>query len=420
MEKKETITIERTTEYTAEECFQYLINSGKIDLSGVQAEMEMTKRKELLEKHPYDISLGKDGYWHTYLPDDSKKYNRRSVKRKNKKDIEDIVAHYWKQKIENPTIEEVFNEWNDRRLALKKISAATHLRNKQIYNRHYAEFGKNKIKDVKPSEIVDFLEKEIADKELTAKAFAGLKSITKFMLKRAKRRELITFNVEEMLQDMDISDSDFKKTIKSDEQEVFNEEETDKIMNYLLNSLDTKNIGILLMFLTGIRVGELVALKHSDFNGDCSFNIRRTETRYCNENGKYVCEIKDFPKTEAGLRTVVIPSDFAWIERKIKLENPFGEYVFVDKKGERLTTARIRKRLYYNCEKLEIPLKSPHKIRKTYGTILLDNNVDNIMVLEQMGHTDIRCTEMHYHRNRKRIDQRIEAISNVPEFLAVK
>ncbi len=35
----------------------------------MQEKIEMAKRKELLEKHPYKISQGKDGNWRTYLPD---------------------------------------------------------------------------------------------------------------------------------------------------------------------------------------------------------------------------------------------------------------------------------------------------------------------------------------------------------------
>ena len=58
------------------------------------------------------------------------------------------------------------------------------------------------------------------------------------------------------------------------------------IMDYLINNIDMMNLGILLMFLTGIRIGELVTLKHSDFSGNV-FNVRRTETRYV-KNGGYV------------------------------------------------------------------------------------------------------------------------------------
>ncbi|MCM1161310.1 MAG: hypothetical protein NC412_08810 [Roseburia sp.] len=41
------------------------------------------------------------------------------------KEIEDIVIQYWKTEAANPTICEVFKEWNDRRLELKKISNAS-------------------------------------------------------------------------------------------------------------------------------------------------------------------------------------------------------------------------------------------------------------------------------------------------------
>ena len=40
------------------------------------------------------------------------------------------------------------------------------------------------------------------------------------------------------------------------------------MIDYLKENLDTKNIGILLMFATGIRVGKLVALKHDVFDGN--------------------------------------------------------------------------------------------------------------------------------------------------------
>lgn len=52
-----------------EELLKYAVDNGMIDLSCVQEQIEMNKRKELLEKHPYKIWEGKDGKWYTYLPD---------------------------------------------------------------------------------------------------------------------------------------------------------------------------------------------------------------------------------------------------------------------------------------------------------------------------------------------------------------
>ena len=397
-----------------EELLKYAIDNGMIDLSYVQEQIEMNKRKELLNKHPYKIWKGKDEKWYTYLPDDKK--GRVLKKRLSQKDVEDEIVEYWKSQLENPTISEVFSEWNDRRLELNQISKAAHLRYKQVFDRHYKEFGNKKIKTVDAEEFQEFLEEQAAQ-ELTAKAFSLLKTVTRGLLKRAKRRKMISFNVEELLQELDTSEMNFRKVIKEDYEEVFNNEEMPIMINYLKDNLDTKNIGILLMFATGIRVGELVALKHDVFDGN-TLKIRRTETRFLGEDGKYVYAVKEFPKSEAGVRTVIIPDDYTWLCQKIKLLNPFGEYVFTDRNGKRLTTNCIRRRQERNCVKLGIYKKSPHKIRKTYGSILLDHNVDNRMIMEQMGHTDIACTENHYHRNRKSLDVKSQILSSIPELQA--
>lgn len=285
----------------ANEILQFIIDSGKIDIKDVQNSMEAMRRKELLEKHPYKIWQGKDGKWYTYLPDDKK--GRILKKRTSQKDIEDDVIRYLKAEMENPTITEVFHEWNDRRIELKQISKAAYLRYKQVFNRHYSSFGNNRIKTVAAEAFQEFLEEEAAE-ELTAKAFSLLKTVTRGLLKRAKRRKLISFNVEELLQELDTSEMNFKKIVKEDYEEVFSNEEMPVMIDYLKDNLDAKNIGILLMFATGIRVGELVALKHDVFEGN-TFKIRRTETRFLGENGRYVYDVKEFPKSEAGLRTVI-------------------------------------------------------------------------------------------------------------------
>ena len=396
-----------------EELLKYAIDHGMINMSYVQEQMEMDNRKELLCKHPYKIWEGKDGKWRTYIP--QKNGERRLIKRNEKSDVEDQVIEYLKEACENPTIIEVFNEWNNRRLDLKKISESTHLRNQQIFKRHFSEFGVKQIKSISQEDIENFLEEQISKHELTAKAFSNLKTITRGFLKRAKKRKLINFNVEELFMELDTSESDFKKVIKEDYQEVFDEYEMPKIMKYLEDNLDMKNIAILLMFLTGARIGEIVALKHDDFYGN-TFKIRRTETRY-KKDGKYVCEVKNFPKSQAGIRTAIIPEEYSWVAKKIQSLNPFEAYIF-SAGGNVISTQSVRMRLKRICDKLGIYRKSPHKIRKTYGSILLDNHLDNQLIIGQMGHTNIICTENHYHRNRKGLAAKSAILSSIPEFMA--
>lgn len=395
-----------------DEVLQFAIENGIINISYIQDKYEMNKRKELLEKHQWAISQGKDGYWRTYLPNEEK--GRRMIKKTTRKAVEDEVVFYWQEQLENPTIKEVFEEWNNRRVDLKKISEATHLRNTQIFNRHYKEFGKKRIKNVEEEEISEFLEEQIPLYNLTSKAFSNLKTITRGFLKRAKKRKLISWNVEEMFQELDTSESDFKKVVKEDYEEVFSEEETDRIIPYLISHRDRQNLGILLMFATGIRVGELAVLKKEDVL-DNYLNIHRTETKF-QRNGKFIYAVKDFPKTEAGVRNVVVPSGYQWLIREIRKIDPESEFIFVNSQGDRMTTNCFRNRIKKICKLLEIPPKSPHKVRKTYGSILLDNHVDNKLIMGQMGHTDILCTENYYHRNRRSLESKEKILSAIPEF----
>lgn len=315
------------------------------------------------------------------------------------------MVGYWKDELENPTLREVFDEWNDRRLELHKISSSSHLRLKQVFNRHYTKFGERKIKDISEDEVTDFLEYELAEKTLSAKAFSSLKGVTRGMLKRTKRRKLTDINVETMFLELDVSEQEFSRKVTDSQKEVFTDCEMAKIMSYISENPDIKNLGVALMFAVGLRIGELVSLKHSDL-GENTISVNRTETRYKNSEGHYEYAVKESPKTKAGKRTIVIPNGYNWVMDKLRAYSSQEEYVFVDAKGGRINAGRMRKRVYYLCTKLGISTKSPHKIRKTYGTILLDNHLDNSFILEQMGHADIACTENHYHRDRKGIDKK--------------
>lgn len=404
-------TMEQVEQISPAFILNYLQEEGIVNLAAVQEMLEMKKREELLSMHTFNIWQGKNGKWYTYLPDKEK--GRIQRERTTKKAIEDVVVSFWKEAAENPTIEEVFNEWNDRRLKLNKIKQSTHSRNQQIFKRHFTGLNSKRIKTLLPEEIEDFLEEEIADKGLSAKAFSNLKSITRGFLKHAKRHKLISYNVEEIFDELDVSEKNFQKNHKEDAEEVFTEEELSKVIDYLTENPNMYNLGFLLMFVTGLRVGELTTLKWKDYNG-MSVKVGRSETRYKDAAGKLVYEVSE-PKTEAGYRTVVIPRDYIWIMERLRAINPFTEYIFSER-GERVHTYCFRNRLKTVCQKTGCIIKSPHKIRKTYGSILLDNNIDNRLIIGQMGHTNILCTENYYHRNRRNEEKKQQIISQIPEF----
>ena len=397
-----------------DEELKYLVEHGMIDLPSIRQEIEMAKKQEYLDKYlsqdHCQIWQGKNGRWYAYTYTTDGK--RRTPSRKTRKDIEAVVIAYMKDREDNPTIREVFTEWNDRKLELGKISNPTHYRNMTCFRRCYDfnNFGNRKIKSVQPEEFEDFLERIIPEFSMTAKSFSTVKSITKGFLKRAKKLKLISWNVEYMLSDMDITEREFRKIYREDNEQVFDEAETDLIISYMSQNMDTLNMGIMLLFATGLRIGELSALKPEDIDIDF-VNVRRTETRLYKDRG-FEYTVKDFPKTSAGWRTVVVSKEWEPLMKKLKYLNPWGEWLF-EKDGHRITAKAFSSRLWRLCEKLHLVRKSPHKIRKTYGTILLDASIDNNLIMQQMGHTNILTTERHYHRNRKSIEAKKEILNAV-------
>ena len=387
------------------------IIQGIISLSDTEEMIAMIERKEYLEKHPYRIYEGKDGQWHTYLPDASKKTKRRHIKRRTKQEVEDVVAAFYKEGTDDPTIEDVFKEWQEYRLAIGKVKPATITRYQQDFDRYFYIFKTTRIRRVSEMEIEKFLGGVFRENLLNARAYSNLKTILRGVLKYAKRKKLIYFEVETLLAEMDMSDRELKRTMVDDEKEIFYDDEYERILAYCYEHRDDICcLGVALMFVAGLRVGEVVSLTGGDIL-DGAVYVHRNETKY-RQDGHIVYEVEERPKTPAGVRHVIVPDRYKWVLDGLK--SPSDTFIFVGKSG-RLHTQAIRKRQYQICKKLGIPVRSPHKARKTYGSILLDGHADAKLIERQMGHTDISCTEMHYHRDRKRVSQKREIINAIFE-----
>ena len=393
------------------------VELGIIDLSDIQGQIIIKEREEILKQHKHSIWQADDGYYRTHITEPGTG-KRKMLKKKKLEDLNDALVKHYKNVVENPLLREVFDEWNDRRLHLEQISESTYIRNKQLYDRYYSECQNVKVKDVEPDELIEFLEEQVPKYKLTSKDFSNLKTLTRGIFNYAKRRKYISWNVEAALLELKSSEFSFRQIDHEDDEEVFSTEEYEIIINMLLDDLDDTNLAILVMFITGIRVGELVALKHEDLNYDnLTIKIHRTERRIQRGDGKSDYIVIDRPKTRAGIRIVPIPEDYAWVMQKLKTTNPFKEYIFYGKKnGKRMIAQTVRNRMYGICDKAGIKRKSPHKARRTYATILLDHHVDHRMVEDLMGHTDIATTERYYHKTRRSNEQKAKVISGFEEF----
>lgn len=159
-------------------------------------------------------------------------------------------------------------------------------------------------------------------------------------------------------------------------------------------------------FYLGLRVGELAALRFTDFDLDKHvLRITRTESKFYerDENGHkragMTYRIVDSTKTIYSVREIpLLPQAEEYLGKIKNLHRIRGydsEYLAYD--GEEVVFVRALDRtLRMLCRKCKIPYFSSHMIRKTFATKLHHANVPTRVISDLLGHSDISTTERNY------------------------
>lgn len=397
------------------ELLRYALDNGMIDTDHIQKQIEMNERKKYLEMHDHSIWKGKDGYYRTYVDDEHCKRGVRLLKKKGKKSLEDAIVDYYRQNVENPYIDDVFKEWMSAKMRYKEIK-------KQSYDRYVNDYKRFFTKDAHICNVrfeyiteyilEDFIRTSIAEKQLTAKSWSGLRTLILGIFKYAKKMQYTDISITQFMGDLELSRNIFQKKRKNDEDHVFTVSELNMIKSFILDDKESLlNYGVLLAFYTGMRVGELSTLKWADIEEN-SIYVQRTEIRVHDDKGHLYVDVQETTKTDAGCRKIIISDDAKIILKKIRKINPFGEYIFM-KDGKRIAGNLFTNRLYRICDNLHIKRRSMHKARATYGTMLYDAQVPKSVIISQMGHTDIKTTEQYYYFDNKSDNEKEEYIKKV-------
>lgn len=166
-----------------------------------------------------------------------------------------------------------------------------------------------------------------------------------------------------------------------------------------------RHLGLLFMLFTGVRVGELATLKTFDFLLGGKLHIQRTISKAKDESGKSHRIISDFPKTPTSDSIVYLSDDAMTVYQQVmKLRKEKGiisEFLFSEKRTYIADTI-FDKTMRKLCTELDIPVRSCHKLRKTYCSELLDLGISEKIVQNQMRHADIATTKGHYYFSTKK------------------
>ena len=250
------------------ELLKFAIENGMLNPTLVQDMVEMRKKKELLDKHPYAIWEGTDEKWRSYIPDGSKACGRRMVKRSTREEVEDLIVEYWREVTEVHTLETVFYQWIGEKLKYGEIEKSTYDRYETDFIRFFqGDIGQINIKTITEDKLEEFIKTTIHEKQLTSKAYSGLRTLIIGIFKYAKKHNYSNISIYTFFGDLDLSKKIFVKKVKCIEKEVFTEKELKKIVAYINGrELKIRELGIMLAIHTGMRPGELSSLKPMDIN----------------------------------------------------------------------------------------------------------------------------------------------------------
>ena len=149
------------------------------------------------------------------------------------------------------------------------------------------------------------------------------------------------------------------------------------------------------MYATGIRVSELINLKLKNLHEDLKL-------------------VKVLGK---GSKERLIPINevaLSWIKRYEKKvrdplllqKNKSSEFIFLNNRGEALTRQAVWQIIKRYCKMAGIEKDvTPHTLRHTFATHLLENGADLRVVQEILGHSDISTTQIYTNLTQKHILQ---------------
>lgn len=158
----------------------------------------------------------------------------------------------------------------------------------------------------------------------------------------------------------------------------------------LLNSPDeTHNMGcrdkamLELMYATGLRVSELVALKLMEVN------LNQGVIRVTGKGQKQrIVPIGEYANEYL--------KNYIEVHRKITLKGQNSQYVFLSNRCDRMTRQAFWYRVKKYAKTCDIePLPSPHMLRHSFATHLLNHGADLRAVQMLLGHTNISTTQIY-------------------------
>jgi len=172
--------------------------------------------------------------------------------------------------------------------------------------------------------------------------------------------------------------------------------ELDKLFNSIseIDSYELRDKTIFeLLYSSGLRISEAISLHLSDVDIENSF------VQVMGKGGKERL-------VPIGKEAVRLLKRYIIESRPAIIGSRECEYLFVSKKGSQLNRKSVWRLLKNYVSRTEIKKNiTPHTLRHSFATHLIENGADLRSVQELLGHMDISTTQVYTHMAKKKLEQ---------------
>lgn len=303
------------------------------------------------------------------------------------------------------TIKEVSELWKeDKRLFVKSSSMAVYTLH--LENHILPRFGNKK--EVQENEVQEFV-LNCLEKGLSQKTVKDMIIVLKMVVRFGAKHGCLQY------QEWSVK---YPTEQKKHEMEVLSVSNQKRIMEYVINNYTFRNLGIYICLSTGMRIGEICALKWGDISLTTeTINVNRTIERiYIIEDGKRHTELViGTPKTKNSIREIPMSRELLKLIRPLK--KVMNDDFFILTNEAKPTEPRTYRNYYKQLlKRLNIPDLKFHGLRHSFATRCIESQCDYKTVSVILGHADISTTlNLYVHPN---MEQKKKCINKM--FKALK
>ncbi len=398
-----------------------LINKGIIDevlaQSMVNTMIESIFQSALAENKIWK-GKGTDTRWKF------KKKDGKIVAKTTEDAIKMAYYEYWKEsgKKEKLTYSQLFKNWLEYKHEVVgtekgQLSPSTYKHYVNDYNKYISgtKLDNTQIGEITPIDIENFFKDMVKNNQVTKRCFNNIAGYIKSTFEYAYKRGYIPNNPYP-LADLKRLRAFCVENNKTDAERILTTEEMQMLLIALHNAeskseLYMPNYAIELAMITGMRIGELAALKWECVKND-GIHIDYSEHRldYEDKSSEYIIGEPKNGKHRVFPMVKKARALFKKIKALQKKNNIVNEFVFADSQG-RYSESKIGLAMKRRCENAKIKNKSIHSIRRT-----VSSNLRKILpaatVANMMGHLE-STNDTYYNYDTLTMDYKIEVISNL-------